>query len=447
MTLSIPSVISLLISSVYQLTDAYFISELGIGQTAAVSINSSLEQLITMMGTFLCTGASSFIARSLGAGDVTKASRTLSFAFFSGVGFGAALMAGGLAFLMPLVRFLGATPDIEGHCVDYARYVLLAAPFMIGSFVTNKCLYSEGKMVYAMIGMVSGAAVNVALDPLLIFRLDLGIAGASIATAISKAVSFAILLLPYLRGRTVLSIRTRYARPDREIVGEVVRIGSPSLLRVALMNTAAIILNNLAGNYPTAVLAGVAASNRVMSMVSTVIFGLGQGYQPVVGQNWGAGKYERVMECYRFTVRLGVGSMSVLGAALFIFARPVVMLFANSGPDPTMIRCGLLLIRSQCLVLPVQAWVTIVNMGYNSSGKAIGAAVLSLSRQGICYIPMLLILPRLFGADGLVTAQAAADLLSLAIAVPLGRKWVKALNIEIEKSRPRTAAALRGGVK
>lgn len=418
-SLAIPSTISMLVSTFYQLTDTFFISYLGTAATAAVSINHTLEQSITMLGTFLCVGASSYIARNLGSGNKKKASQTLSSAFFSGFIFGVILMALGLLFLDPLVAFLGATSELHSYCKDYAQYVLLAAPFMIANFVTNKCLYSEGNMVYAMIGMGLGAIINIGLDPLFIFAFQLGIKGASLATAISKLVSFFVLLMPYLRHRTALRIGLHLCSFSKDIVNEIVRIGSPSLLRTALTNAATILLNNLASNYSPAILAGIASSNRVMMLFGTIISGLGQGYQPVVGQNWGAKRFDRVRSSYWFTSFASAITMSAFGFFLFLFAEKIMTLFAGAELNAEMIHSGVLLIRSQSIVLPIHAWVIILTMGYNSTGKALGSAILALSRQGICYIPMLLLLPHLFGADGLVLAQAAADVLSMVLAVPL----------------------------
>lgn len=425
-SLSIPSIISLVITQIYQLTDAFFISSLGTGPAAAVAINNSLEQVITMAGTFLCTGASSVIARQLGAGRKKQANEALSFAFFSGFVFGILLLVFGTLFLRPLVRFLGSTPEIEQHCADYARYVLLAAPFMVASFVTNKILCAEGRATFAMVGMGTGAILNCILDPILIFTLNMGVRGASIATAISKVVSFVVLLVPYWFHMSAMDLKLKDAPAGLKTFKEVAIIGAPSLLRTFLANTSAIIMNNLAGLYSTAVLAGVATSNRLMMFISTAIFGMAQGYQPVVGQNWGAKKYGRVRKSFRFITIYAFTVMTLLGAIISLFAQPILMLF-NRQMDPVMLRIGLLNVRSRCLLLAFDAWVAFISMAYTSSGKAIGSAILSMTRQGICYIPMLLILPRFFGAEGLALSQAGADIIALIIAIPFALSWVREL--------------------
>lgn len=425
--LAIPSIISMVITQLYQLTDAYFISSLGTGPTAAVAINNSLEQSITMIGTFLCVGASSFISRSLGAEDRSTAIRTFSFSFYAALAFGIIIMILGLVFINPLVSLLGATEEIHAYCTDYAEYVLLAAPFMVMNFVTNKCLCAEGHSLFAMIGMAAGAILNVILDPIFIFTLDMGIAGASIATALSKVFSFMILLLPYALRIPILRISLRHAMPTKRIVSEIVRIGSPSLLRVIMLNTTAIIMNNIAGLFSTGVLAGIATSNRVMMLISTIFLGMGQGYQPVVGQNWGARKYKRILSSFRFVSLYGIIVSVLLGSIVFLNAENIMQIFSSTA-DRTVIDSGVLLIRSHCLVFPIEVWVIFVNMAYTATGKAAGATVLSLSRQGICYLPVLLTFPLIWGATGLILAQAAADVLSLCLAVPLAIRLIKELH-------------------
>lgn len=423
-SLSIPSILSLVSTQAYQLTDAFFISSLGTGQAAAIAINNSLEQIITMTGTFLCVGASSFVSRNLGSGNKDSANKALSFSFFMSLILGILIMALGLAFMNPLMGFLGANSEIIDYCSSYAKYVLLASPFMVANFVTNKILCAEGRSTYAMIGMMSGAVINIILDPIMIFNMNLGIAGASMATAISKFISFIVLLLPYVFHFSSMSLSWKNAKADRLTIYDIAIIGFPSLLRVLVQNTASIILNNMASGYSTAILAGIATSNRLMAFVLAAIFGMAQGYQPVVGQNWGAKKYKRVEESFFFMTIYAFAIMIVIGLPLFIFAEPLLSLF-NSEMDEEMTRAGLLLIRSHCLVLAIEAWISFVNMAYTASGKAFGSAILSLSRQGICYIPVILILPRIIGSDGLALAQSVADIIALLIAIPFAISWVR----------------------
>jgi Na+-driven multidrug efflux pump len=288
---------------------------------------------------------------------------------------------------------------------------------MAANFVMNQCLRSEGSAAYSMIGIVSGAILNIALDPLFIFVFGWGIKGAAAATAISKFVSFAILITPYLRHSSLLRLSLRNVKYARDIVVEVTKMGSPTLIRIGLVATSTIILNNLAGQFSESALAGISVSNRVMMLMNSVVLGFGQGYQPVAGFNWGAKRFDRVRSAFIFSSISGVIAATALGIVLAVFTRQVMLLFTTV--DEEMLAIGLLCIRLQCLTLPIHAWVIVVNMSYASLGKAKGAAILSLSRQGICFIPMIILLPRLFGVNGLAAAQAAADVLSLLIALPL----------------------------
>ena len=259
-----PSIVSFLITSIYNLADTFFVSSLGTNATAAVSVNASLDQIIMMAGSMLAVGAASYISRLLGARKEERASRVFSVAFFSAMAFGAVVMVLGLAFMHPMVRLLGATDTCEQYAAEYASYVLLAAPFMAANFVMNQCLRAEGSAMLSMIGMGFGGILNCFLDPLFIFWLDMGVAGASIATAISKLVSFVILIFPYLTRRSLLCLSPRLFRPDGTIVGQIVSVGSSSLFRNSLAVISAIVLNRIAGGISDSVLAGIGVSTKVM---------------------------------------------------------------------------------------------------------------------------------------------------------------------------------------
>ena len=415
-----PSIISFLITSIYNLADTYFVSSLGTNATAAVSVNASLDQIIMMAGSMLAVGAASYISRLLGAQNEERASRVFSVAFFAAVAFGAVVMALGIAFMHPMVRLLGATDTCEQYAVEYATYVLLVAPFMAANFVMNQCLRSEGSAMLSMIGMGFGGVLNCFLDPLFIFYLDMGVAGASIATAISKFVSFAILIFPYLTHRSLLRLSPRLFRPDGEIVGQIVSVGSSSLFRNGLAVISAIVLNNIAGGISDSVLAGIGVATKVMMFPFGVILGFGTGFQPVAGFNWGAKRYDRVEESYRFAARTAIIGAAVMGLLLAVFAEPLIALFAKT--DPEMQAIGALAIRLQCLALPAHSWVAVVNMLCAGLGKALGAVLLSTSRQGTCFLPIVFPMAYFLGATGVAAVQAVADVLSIALAVPLVRQ-------------------------
>ena len=421
--MAIPTIVAFLINSIYSLADTYFVSSLGTNATAAVSVNSSLDQLIMMCGSMLAVGANSYIARLLGSGQEKKASQVLSTAFFLAAGLGALLTVFGVIFMTPMVRLLGATATCEQYAIEYATYVLLAAPFMASNFVMNQCLRSEGSATLSMIGMGFGGILNCVLDPIFIFGLNMGVAGASLATAISKLVSFIILIFPYLTKRSVLHLSIRNFHFSKDIIGEIVSVGSSSMFRSGLAVVAGILLNNMAGDISDPVLAGIGVSTKIMMFPFSIILGFGSGFQPVAGFNWGAKRYDRVMKSYRFASAVAIIGSVVLALILAIYTEPIIELFSET--DPEMREVGALCIRLQCLALPIHGWVAVVNMLCAGLGNAGGALALSTSRQGSCFIPILFPLAHFFGANGLASSQAVADVLSLALAIPIALHMVK----------------------
>ena len=423
--MAIPTIVAFLINSIYSLADTYFVSSLGTNATAAVSVNASLDQLIMMCGSMLAVGANSYIARLLGEGNEKKASQVLSTAFYTAFGIGALLMIFGNIFMVPMVRMLGATPTCEQYSIDYATYVLFAAPFMAANFVMNQCLRSEGSATLSMIGMGFGGILNVILDPIFImpWGLNMGVAGASLATAISKWVSFAILIFPYLTRRSLLHLSIRNFYPSRDIVTKIISVGSSSMFRSGLAVVSAILLNSIAGSISDSVLAAVGVCNKVMMFPFSIILGFGTGFQPVAGFNWGAKRFDRVQESYRFCSKVALIGSMIMALAVGFFADTFVVLFA--GSDGEMRRIGVICMVSQCIALPVHAWVAIVNMLCAGLGNAKGALALSTSRQGTCFLPILYPLAFLFGSYGIACVQAIADVLSLVLAVPIMRKTRK----------------------
>ena len=421
--MAIPTIVAFLITSIYSLADTYFVSSLGTNATAAVSVNASLDQLIMMTGSMLAMGANSYIARLLGEGEDKKASQVLSTSFFLAGGIGALLLIFGSIFMTPMVRLLGATPTCENYAIDYATYVLMAAPFMASNFVMNQCLRSEGSATLSMIGMGFGGVLNIILDPIFIFALDMGVAGASLATAISKWVSFAILAFPYVTRRSLLHLSIRNFKFSWDIISKVVSVGSSSLFRNGLAVVAGIMLNSIAGDISDSVLAGIGVSTKIMMFPFCIILGFGNGFQPVAGFNWGAKAYDRVSESFRFSSWVSIIASGIMALVLWIFSDPIIVLFA--GSDLEMRELGNLCIRLQCLALPIHAWVAMVNMLCVGLGNARGALLLSTARQGSCFIPILYPLAFFFGATGVVSVQAVADILTMIPAIPIAIAMTK----------------------
>ena len=415
--MAVPTIVAFLINSIYSLADTYFVSSLGTNATAAVSVNASLDQLIMMCGSMLAVGANSYIARLLGEGKDKKASQVLSTSFFGAFAIGALLLIFGSIFMTPMVRLLGATPTCEAYSIEYATYVLLAAPFMASNFVMNQCLRSEGSATLSMVGMGFGGILNCILDPIFIFGLNMGVAGASLATAISKVVSFAILIFPYLTRRSLLHLSVKNIRVHWDIISEIVSIGSSSMFRSGLAVVAGIMLNDLAGNFSDSVLAGVGVCTKIMMFPFGIILGFGNGFQPVAGFNWGAKRYDRVSDSYRFSSRVSLIGSAIMAAVLIIFADPIIVLFA--GEDPQMRQVGALCMRLQCYALPIHAWVAIVNMLCVALGNAKGAFLLATARQGSCFIPIIHLMTWIWKENGIAAVQAVADVLTLVMAIPL----------------------------
>ena len=422
--MAIPTIVAFLIQSIYSLADTYFVSDLGSSATAAVSVNSALDQMIMMCGSLLAVGANSYIARLLGEGKDEKASQVLSVAFYIAFGIGLLMAVFGSIFLMPLVRLLGATPTNEVFAADYARYVLLAAPFMATSFVMNQCLRSEGSATLSMIGMGFGGVLNCVLDPFFIRGFEplglpaMGVAGASTATAISKVISFGILLFPYVTKRSLLSLSPKHFRPSKDILGKIVSVGSSSMFRNLLAVVSAIFLNKLAGDIGDGVQAGIGVCTKVMMFPFSIILGFCTGFQPVAGFNWGAKRYDRVKESYRFSSWVSLIGGVIMGVILAVGADFIIQIFDKSG-DAQMLEVGALAIRLQCLALPIHGWVAVVNMLCAGLGNAGGAVALSTSRQGSCFLPILFPMAWLWRTTGIAAVQAVADVLSLALAVPI----------------------------
>ncbi len=447
--MAVPTIVAFLINSIYSLADTYFVSSLGTNATAAVSVNASLDQLIMMCGSMLAVGANSYIARLLGQGNEKRASQALSSAFFAAFGIGALLMVFGSIFMTPMVRLLGATATCENYSIDYATYVLMAAPFMAANFVMNQCLRSEGSATLSMVGMGFGGILNCILDPVLIFGTEglkqrygialpfdipaMEVAGASLATAISKWVSFAILIFPYLAHRSILRLSVRHVRADRELVTEITTVGSSSLLRNGLAVVAGIALNSIAGNISDSVLAAVGVCTKVLMFPFGIILGFATGFQPVAGFNWGAKRYDRVRESFRFSARVAVVMGIVMAVVLTVFSDWFIVAFA--GTDGDMRRIGRLCMITQAVALPLHGWVAVVNMYCAGLGDAKGALVLSTARQGSCFLPILFPLAWIFKAIGVALVQGIADILSVGLAVPILKKLQRKIDAAEQASQ------------
>ena len=449
--MAVPTIVAQLITTIYNIVDSYFVSTLGTNATAAVGVNASLERSITLIGSLIGAGACSYISRLLGAKRQEDADRVLSSSFFSGLGLGVAFMVICRLCINSLVYLLGATDACAPFSIDYASYVLYAAPFMIGSFILNMCLRSEGSAMFAMVGIGIGGVLNCFLDPVFIYGgeygsgilgiqgLGLGVAGASMATALSKFISFCILLVPYVRKRTNVAIALKKIKFIWDDIKNVLTIGSASFFRSAMSVVATVVINNVAGGISTSALAALSIANRIMEFPFAIILGFGMGYQPVVGFNWGAKQMKRVKESLTFSCTVSVVGAIVMGMILFFSAAVIVPVF-NKQADADVLYYGLLCIRLQCVALIFHAWGSIINMFYAGIGKGKQALAMSTARQGYCFIPVALVAPAQLGGAGVAATQAIADLLSMAVAVPLTISAFKIIDGETKRLETETPA-------
>ena len=409
--LAVPTIISMLITSIYNMADTFFVSQLGTSASGAVGVIFSAMAIIQAVAFTIGMGSGTNVSQALGAGDEDTAQRYVSMAFFTALGVGVALAAAGLSSIDWLVRFLGATETIAPYAKDYATYIFYAAPFMMCSLVMNNLLRFEVLSIYGMVGITTGGILNMVLDPLLIFGLGLGTSVAAIATAISQFVSFTILLIMTNTRAAAISIHPRNFRPTARMYGRIFYMGLPSLGRQGIASVSTILLNNAAGVYGDAAIAAMSIVSRFIMFINSTVIGFGQGFQPVCGYCYGAGRYSRVREAYAFCVKVSTIILLVLSVISFVFARPIVTVFRRD--DPLVIETGTFALRAQLLTLPLWGFITMSNMFTQSIGYGVRATIIATARQGIFLIPALLILPPLLGLRGIQIAAPVSDVLTL----------------------------------
>lgn len=433
--IAFPMIVSQLVNSFYGIADTFFVSQLGTAATAAIGINDSLTNFDQAVAQGFGAGASSYISRLLGGRKDKNASQVGSTVLLLCMGFMVLMACIFYIFMSPLVDLLGATATSKQYSMDYARFILMGAPFTGGTFVLNQLLRSEGNTRYAMLGTVSGCVINVVLDPIFISVLNMGVAGAAIATSISKCISFIVLLIPFLRGQTLIELRFSNFKWNWNEMYEVVRMGLPTFLKSSCMTVASTVTNNMARGFGDYALASVSVANKTMKFLESIIMGFSNGIQPVVGQCWGAKKYKRVKEAFWTVVGIGGAMSLVMGCVFAVLAPEIIKLFAASTAADELLMTGTLSLRAQCIVLFAHMMVMISSSIFQALGKALNATVLAMSRSVLFLIPMTILLPYVFGVKGLACARAAADTAAfLCAALPLLIRFVKDLNRKIIES-------------
>ena len=432
LNMAVPSIISMLITSFYNMADTFFVGQIGTTATAAVGVIFPLMSIIQALGFTFGHGSGNYISRKLGQGEVEDAKKMAATGFVSALIAGAIFGLVGLIFLDGLVGILGATPTIAPYARQYAMYILIGTPFMASSLVLNNQLRFQGSAFFGMIGMGVGAVLNIALDPLFIFVLDMGVSGAALATILSQIVSFCLLLRGCTRGGNI-AISLKNFSPSWARYKEIARGGTPSLFRQGLGSVATICLNFAAGIYGDAAIAGMSIVTRVLQFANSAIIGLGQGFQPVCGFNYGAKLYGRVRKAFRFTVSLAFCVLLIGSIVGIAFAPQIIAIFRKE--DLEVIKIGALSLRLQCIFLPLSAFVVGSNMMLQTIGKPVKASISAAARTGLFFVPAILILPQFFGLLGVQMSQAVADLCSFVLCVPLaGTTLLEMKRLEKERA-------------
>jgi len=437
LSLAAPTILSMLITSIYNLADTFFVGQISTSASGAVGVVSSLMAIIQALGFMLGHGAGTIISRSLGSRDTTAATRFASTSFFTALVFGVVLAVAGLGTLPHFMMLLGSTETILPHACAYARPILIAAPLMISSLVMNNILRYEGKASFAMIGLVTGGVLNIALDPLFMFVFGLGTAGAGIATALSQSISFCILLSMFLRGKTVSQFRLSAVTREARDFGRILLGGAPSFGRQGLNSIGGMLLNLAARGYGDAAVAGMSIVSRIFMFIISVAIGVGQGLQPVASFNYGARKYRRVRQAAIFTIEAAFCMLVVLVGLCWVNGDALIRLFRD---DPAVTAVALPAFHYQCLAMLLHPIIVVANMTFQSVGASGRATFLACCRQGVFFIPLILILPRTHGLFGVEICQPIADVFTFLVSLPFLIAFLQQLGRMDDAEQSKTAS-------
>ncbi|GFI61506.1 multidrug export protein MepA [Clostridiales bacterium] len=410
--MAVPTIASMLITSIYNMADTYFVGRIGTSATGAVGVIFPLMTLIQAVGFLFGHGSGNFISRQLGARELKECEKMASTGFIWSIMGGLIIAVFGLLFGTSLARALGATETILPYASAYLHYILFGAPIMTASFTLNNQLRFQGNAFYGMIGIMTGGILNIILDPIFIFLFDLGVAGAAIATSLSQLISLIILIV--FTNKKGIALTIKNFSPDFYYIKEIFRGGLPSLFRQGCSSISFVFLNHAAGIYGDAAIAAITVVQRIVMFAASAMIGYGQGFQPVCGFNYGAKKYDRVKGGVRFCVKSSLVVLVGLAIVGFAFAPQLVAQFRN---DPDVIAIGAANLRWQCVTFPLMGWVIISNMLIQTIGLTVKASILATSRQFLFFIPSLIVLSNLFGLVGIEASQSLADVISFVVSV------------------------------
>ena len=424
--MAVPTVISMLVIALYNIIDAFFVGHISTEATAGVGVSFAYMTFINAFGFFFGHGSGNYISTALGAKKYDDAEKMAATGFLSSMGLGTIAAIVGLFFLTPLSQMMGATPDVVPHSNDYLLFILIGTPFMMSSLTLNNQLRFQGNAQYAMVGITTGAVLNIFLDALFIYGFDMGVMGASLATCISQMVGWFVLLLGTERSGNV-HIRLGKFSPSWRSYKDIFKGGNPSLARHVFVCVSTIMLNRYAAFYAApgteaSAIAAFAIVSRVMMFAFSIILGLGQGFQPVCGFNYGAQLHERVRKSFVFTTNLATIILIITSIAFAIFAPDIVRIFRSE--DAELVKIGTRVLRWQCVSFPLIGVSTVTNMMYQTTRKTFIATVLSMGRQGIFFIPTIMILPLFIGLQGVEMTQAISDACTFLLALPFAiKEW------------------------
>ena len=424
LAMGIPTMIGMLVNAFYNLVDAYFVGGLGESQMGAISVVYPLGQVVVGLGLLFGNGAASYISRLLGRGDKENADKVASTALYSSVSVGAVIIIISMVFLHPILKLLGATDSILPYAATYAGIYIVSCIFNVFNVTMNNIVTSEGAAKTTMCALLTGAVLNIALDPLFIYVFDLGVAGAAIATAISQVVSTCVYLTYIFRKKSVFHFRVKDCTYTKETMSEIFKIGIPTLVFQILTSVSISLINNAAGDYGDSAIAGMGVVTRLISMGSLSVFGFIKGFQPIAGYSYGAKKFDRLREAIKTSILWSTVFCVIFGVILALFPTAIVSQFTKG--DAEMIRIGAASLRANGISIMLFGFYTVYSSLFLALGKGREGFILGACRQGICFIPVILLLPMVWGLNGIMYAQPIADVLSAAItvfmAIPLHKK-------------------------
>lgn len=415
LAMGIPTMIGMLVNAIYNIVDAYFVGGLGKSQMGAISIVFPLSQVIVGLGLLFGNGAASYISRLLGRGDKEKANKVASSALYSSLSLGMIIIVLSMIFLEPILKLLGATNSIMPYALTYASIYILSCIFNVFNVTMNNIVTSEGAAKTTMCALLIGAILNIALDPLFIYTFHLGVAGAAIATAISQIVSSIVYLIYIFKKKSVFQFQIKDCTYNKEVMSEILKIGIPTLIFQILTSLSISLINNAAGHYGDGAIAGMGVVTRLISMGSLTVFGFIKGFQPIAGYSYGAKKFDRLYKAIQISILWSTLFCVIFGLIVFIFSKPIVSQFTNG--DAQMISIGSQALKMNGISFMLFGFYTVYSSLFLALGKGKEGFILGACRQGICFIPIILILPAIWGLNGIMYAQPIADVLSAIITV------------------------------